>query len=103
MPKITVVDRKDISHELYIDLGEPLMYSLRDNGFVEALCGGQCACATCHVYMEDPSPPNMPDLSEIESGLLESSLESADKSRLSCQLIVSEDFDGIVVVIPEEG
>jgi len=103
MPKITVVDRNGISHELYIDLGEPLMFSLRDSGFVEGLCGGQCACATCHVYMEEPSPQNMPELSEIESALLESSLESTKKSRLSCQLIVDEGFDGIMVVIPEEG
>ena len=103
MVTMTVIDREGVSHEVQADVGDILMHSLRDHGFVEAACGGQCACATCHVYVESDAIQGVSEPTEIEVALLESSLESNEKSRLSCQLSVNESFDGALLRIPEEG
>lgn len=78
------------------------MEAIRDNGFDEllALCGGCCSCATCHVYVEHP---NFMDSSGADEGdLLDSSDFRTSSSRLSCQVKLSDDLDGLTVRIAPE-
>ena len=104
MPKITVVGRD--GSERAIDAGEGMsvMENIRDNGFDEllALCGGCCSCATCHVYVDPGFADKLPEMSEDEDDLLDSSNHRRENSRLSCQIIVSGDLDGLKVAIAPE-
>ena len=104
MPKITVVDRGGREGSVAADSGISLMENLRNAGFDEilALCGGCCSCATCHVYV-DPQWTNVvgPALDE-EQDLLESSDHWAPESRLSCQVEVGPQHDGLRITIAPE-
>jgi 2Fe-2S ferredoxin len=68
---------------------------------IVALCGGSCACATCHVYVEPPWFDKLPAREEIEEGMLESAWEPKPNSRLSCQIPITQELDGLTVRIPE--
>lgn len=81
------------------------MEALRDNGIDEilALCGGCCACATCHPYIESDTTHPLPPISEGENDLLDSSDHRTAISRLSCQIELNESHDGLsVIVAPED-
>lgn len=81
------------------------METIRDAGIddILALCGGQCCCATCHVYVEPNFLERLPHMSEDECDLLESSGYREDNSRLSCQIPLSHQLDGLSVrIAPEE-
>lgn len=81
--------------------GMSLMEQLRDNGYdeIQALCGGCCSCATCHVHVES-SPVELPPIEDGEAALLEM-VENyhPEKSRLSCQISLSDDLNGLQVQI----
>lgn len=81
-----------------------LMEAIRDSGIDEllALCGGCCSCATCHVHVDENWLAKLPDISEDEGDLLESSDHRDDQSRLSCQIPLTEDLDGLKVTIAQE-
>ena len=82
--------------------GEPggsLMASLRDAGLVEAMCGGQAACATCHVYLEAPWLDRIGVATGQEADMLDSSLERTDRSRLSCQIVLDDSLNGLEITI----
>ena len=85
--------------------GAVLMEALRDSGIDEVLaqCGGQRSCATCHVYVDDEFTALMTTMSEDEDDLLESSDHRTAFSRLSCQIIVTPQMDGMKVQIAPEG
>jgi ferredoxin, 2Fe-2S len=69
---------------------------------IVAECGGSCACATCHVYVDEAFLARLPPASELESELLTvTAAERRPNSRLSCQLIVTPELDGLAVTIPE--
>lgn len=104
MPKITVVTRDGEENEIDADNGLTLMEVIRDNGFDEllALCGGCCSCATCHVHVEGDYGANMPEMSEDEDDLLDSSDHRDGNSRLSCQIPITDEFEGLRVRIAEE-
>jgi 2Fe-2S ferredoxin len=71
---------------------------------VEASCGGQCACATCHVFIDEAWMSHVGSASETELDLLDSSIERQPNSRLSCQILLSAELDGLsVTVAPPEG
>lgn len=67
---------------------------------IEADCGGFCACATCHVYLEDEWLDRVPPPEELEALMLDQAVERRANSRLSCQLQLSDALDGIVVHTP---
>jgi len=68
---------------------------------IEAECGGMCSCATCHVYV-DPAWTNATGSpGDIEQGMLDSALDLQDESRLSCQIDVGDELDGLIVRMPE--
>jgi 2Fe-2S ferredoxin len=81
------------------------METIRDAGFdeLQALCGGSCSCATCHVYVEESFRARLSPMSSDEDELLGSSSFRKPTSRLSCQIRLSPELDGIVLTIaPEE-
>jgi len=69
---------------------------------IEAECGGACACATCHVYVDDAWQAATGEPSEMEEDMLDFAFEVRDSSRLSCQIKVTEALDGLVVTTPEK-
>lgn len=101
MPTLYVVNREGLQGQLEAEEGISVMEALRDAGFDEilSLCGGSCACATCHVYVEGGQVPLLPPMGNDENDLLESSSHRQDNSRLSCQLRLTPQLDGLRVVI----
>jgi len=104
MPTITVIDRAGSSKSVEAATGVSLMEVIRDNGFDEllALCGGCCSCATCHVHIESSGGTSLPEMTEDEDDLLDSSDHRNETSRLSCQIPVTSEMEGLTVRIAEE-
>ena len=104
MTKILVTDLNGGQHEVEAVDGLPLMETLRDLDYgVAAICGGQCCCGTCHVYIDDAWLDRLPPSAGDETELVEELEYSAPNSRLSCQLIVSGALDGMTLKLaPEE-
>ncbi|MEC9339963.1 MAG: 2Fe-2S iron-sulfur cluster-binding protein [Pseudomonadota bacterium] len=103
MTKVTFVESDGTRHEVEARNGRPLMHAAVQNGVpgIDADCGGQCMCATCHVILDDDwygrvGPPN-----SEEEEMLAPTPERTPTSRLSCQITVSDDLEGIVVQLPE--
>lgn len=80
--------------------GWQVMEILRDHGFpIKAECGGACCCATCHVYVDPEWVPRLTPRSDDEDVMMDSALDVRDNSRLSCQIVMSEELDGLRVTI----
>lgn len=82
--------------------GQSLMEALRDSGFedIQALCGGCCSCATCHVVIDAGWTDRLPPVSSDESDLLDSIDGRSAGSRLSCQIPITDGLDGMVLTVP---
>jgi 2Fe-2S ferredoxin len=104
MPKLVVVDRAGSEKTIEAESGVSVMEAIRDSGFDEllALCGGCCSCATCHVHVDPAMFAELPAMSEDENDLLDSSDHRDAYSRLSCQIMVEANLDGLRVTIAEE-
>ena len=104
MPKLTVVNRAGEESTIDVDDGLTVMEAIRDNGFDEllALCGGCCSCATCHVHVDAAHMAKLPEMSEDEDDLLESSDHRVETSRLGCQIPFNSELDGLKVTIAPE-
>lgn len=104
MPQLIVIDRSGEEKAVEATAGLSVMEAIRDNGFDEllALCGGCCSCATCHIHVDPAFQEKLPAMSEDEDDLLESSDHRNDQSRLSCQVTMSDDLDGLKVTIAPE-
>ncbi len=106
MAKIYVTDRNGGENEVEVPIGVSLMEPLRDeiDGGIEALCGGMCSCATCHVLVESEWFAKLEARQDDELELLEGTECFEDgSSRLSCQIIMRDDLDGMrLTVAPEE-
>ncbi|VAW02641.1 Ferredoxin, 2Fe-2S [hydrothermal vent metagenome] len=104
MPKIMVTDRSGEEKTVEVESGITVMEAIRDNGFDEllALCGGCCSCATCHVHVAEDWKDKVTAMGEDEDDLLESSDHRNEHSRLSCQIEVTDDLDGLKVTIAAE-
>ncbi|MBU2586826.1 MAG: 2Fe-2S iron-sulfur cluster binding domain-containing protein [Alphaproteobacteria bacterium] len=104
MPRLVVTNREGETSEISVKDGLTVMEAIRDNGFDEllALCGGCCSCATCHVHVDPAFAQLLPKMSEDEDDLLESSDHRAATSRLSCQIALTADLDGLHVTIAPE-
>lgn len=104
MPKVTYIDHEGLATEVELNEGWTLMQGATANGVegIEGECGGSCACATCHVYVDDAYWDKLPPAEEMEIEMLEC-VESERKStsRLSCQLRMSPELDGIVLHLPQ--
>ena len=104
MPIINVIDRAGVSKAVEATSGVTLMEIIRDDGFDEllALCGGCCSCATCHVHVDPAFSSKLPERTEDEDDLLDSSDHRDENSRLSCQVEITDALDGMTVTIAKE-
>lgn len=105
MPQITITSREGEKQVVDAELNQTLMEVIRDNGFneLEAICGGCCSCATCHIYVEPSFTDKLPPVSEDEDMLLDGSLHrKEDVSRLSCQIRVTDSMDGLSLELAPE-
>jgi 2Fe-2S ferredoxin len=101
--KIIAIDRNGAEHIVEGRDGWTLMELLRDAGLpIAAECGGACACATCHVYVEESWLDKLPPRSDAETDMLDMALAVEANSRLSCQLTAKPELDGIKVTIAPE-
>lgn len=102
--EITVITQAGETRGIEAPAGHTLMEAIRDAGFDEmmALCGGCCSCSTCHVYVDDSFKDKLPALTESESDLLDMSDHRTPRSRLSCQIDLTDDLAGITVTLAPE-
>ncbi len=103
MPKITFVDSAGAALTVDGDDGSTVMEAAIKNGVpgIEAECGGACACATCHVYVDEAWMEKAGVASPMEQDMLDFAYDVRPTSRLSCQIKVTEELDGLVVTTPE--
>ncbi len=105
MTTLKIIQRDGTERTVDAQDGHSVMEAIRDNGVDEllALCGGCCSCATCHVYVDPTYVSRLSEMSEDENDLLDSSDNRTERSRLSCQLKVVPELDGMIVeVAPED-
>ncbi len=102
MVKITFVQPDGSSQTVEATVGHTVMEAAKLNNIagIEAECGGACACATCHVYVDESWRPKTGKPSDMEEDMLDFAFDVHDNSRLSCQIKVSDALDGLVVRIP---
>ena len=103
MAKITYIDFQGNSKSIEVENGLTVMEGAIQNNLpgIDADCGGSMACATCHVYVEEKWFNKINKAEDAEVDMIDMAHEPKKNSRLSCQLIVSEEIDGIVVTTPE--
>ena len=104
MAKITYIEFGGKRHEVEVATGLTVMEGARDNGIpgIEADCGGACACSTCHVYVDAAWVDRLPAKEPMEEDMLDFAFEpDAARSRLTCQIKVTAEMDGLVVQLPE--
>ena len=105
MAKITYIEHNGTEHVVDVANGLTVMEGARDNGVpgIEADCGGACACSTCHVYVAEEWVEKLPAKEAMEADMLDFAWEpDATRSRLTCQIKVTDTLDGLVVTMPEK-
>lgn len=102
MPTITFINHKGQKSEVFAQTGDSLMEAATFNGIPEVVaeCGGVCSCATCHVYIDPDWYTQLPGPDASEQELLEFATNPRANSRLSCQVEITEEMDGMVVHTP---
>lgn len=103
MAKITYIEHNGTSHTVEAVVGESVMRGAVDNNVpgIDADCGGECACATCHVYVDPAWTAKTGSRTEMEESMLSFANATAENSRLSCQIVVTPELDGLVVRMPD--
>ena|SRR5579863_3986829 len=104
MPKITYISHTGENFVIDVPVGDSVMEGAVRNGIdgIVAECGGSCLCATCHVYVEEQFLPLLAPMDENQDAMLDSTAcERQSNSRLSCQISVVTELDGLVVRMPE--
>jgi len=104
MAKITYIEHNGTEHVVDAEPGMTVMEAAVKNSVpgIEAECGGACACATCHVYVDPAWKGKLGDREDMEEDMLDFAFEVEDNSRLSCQIKVTAELDGLVVKVPEK-
>lgn len=103
MAKITYITHEGTHYDVDAENGSTVMENAIKNGVpgIEAECGGACACATCHVYVDEAWTEIVGDPEPMEEDMLDFAYEVQPNSRLSCQIKVTDELDGLVVRVPE--
>jgi len=103
MAKITYIEHDGTEHVIDVKSGLSVMEGAVKNNIpgIDADCGGACACATCHVYVDSAWESKTGDKSAMEESMLDFAENVEANSRLSCQIKVTDDLDGLVVRLPE--
>ena len=104
MAKIKYIEHDGKEHEIEVANGLTVMEGAVQNGIpgIDADCGGSMACATCHVYVKEDWFSKLPDKEMGEDDMLDQAFEPKSNSRLSCQLTVSDELNGLTVHLPEK-
>ena len=104
MPKITYIEHNEKSHTVEVPNDLTVMEGAVQNNIpgIDADCGGACACATCHVYVDEKWFDKLPTKDNAEEDMLDMAHEPRKFSRLSCQITVSDELDGLVVKMPSK-
>ncbi len=104
MPKITYIEHNGKSHTIDVANGLSIMEGAVQNNIpgIDADCGGGMACATCHVYVKEEWFYKIPKKEDGEEDMIDMAYEPNKYSRLSCQLIVSDELDGLIVNMPKK-
>ena len=104
MPKINYIEHGGKKHTIEVANGLTVMEGAIQNNIpgIDADCGGSMACATCHVYVKEEWFNKLPKKEDGEEDMLDMAFEPKKNSRLSCQLMVSDQLDGLVVNLPEK-
>ena len=104
MAKNTYIEHSGQKHEIEVANGLTVMEGAVQNDIpgIDADCGGSMACATCHVYVKEDWFPKLPNKETGEDDMLDQAYEPKANSRLSCQIIVSNELNGLVVHLPEK-
>ena len=105
MAKITYIEHNGTEHVVEVSNGLTVMEGARDNNIpgIEADCGGACACSTCHVYVDSAWIEKIPAKDAMEEDMLDFAYEpDPARSRLTCQIKVTDALDGLVVQMPEK-
>ena len=102
MPKITYIDNQGNSKTIEVENGLTVMEGAVQKNIpgIDADCGGSMACATCHVYVEEKWLDKLPKADDGEIDMIDMAVEPKKNSRLSCQLIVSDELNGLIVTTP---
>jgi len=104
MPKITYTEHSGKSHTIEVAKDLTVMEGAVQNNIpgIDADCGGACACATCHVYVDEQWFDKLPKIESSEEDMLDVAYEPNQFSRLGCQITVTDDLDGLVVKMPSK-
>ena len=101
--KIRAKSRSGEILTLSCEAGDGLMQVLAESDLVDAVCGGECSCATCQVYVDPTWLPRLPPQHDQERELLDELLNATERSRLACQLVLTEQMDGLEVEVAAAG
>ncbi len=105
MPKVTYIEHDGTEHTVDVPVGLSVMRGAVDNNIpgIDADCGGECACATCHVYVDAAwlDKTGVPEPGSQEASMLSFAAVTQPDSRLSCQITMTEALDGLIVRMPE--
>ena len=104
MPKITYIEHTGKSHSVEVPKELSVMEGAIQNNIpgIDADCGGSCACATCHVYVEEKWFDKLPMKEDAEQDMLDMAFEPQKFSRLACQITIADELDGLVVKMPSK-
>lgn len=104
MAKITYIEYEGVEHVVDVDSGFSVMQGAMANSVrgIIAECGGACSCATCHVYVDPGWLNKVGEIGVTEAALLEEVCAAQPNSRLSCQIKVTDELDGLIVRVPEK-
>ena len=103
MPKITFIEFDGTAHEIDVPAGGSVMEAAVSNNVpgIDADCGGACACATCHVFVNEAWMGKVGERGDMEQSMLDFAENVKATSRLSCQIVLTDELDGLVVDMPE--
>ncbi|MFZ5556496.1 MAG: 2Fe-2S iron-sulfur cluster-binding protein [Pseudomonadota bacterium] len=104
MPRITFVQPDGTRITVDVAPGKSVMEGAREHGVpgILAECGGECSCSTCHCYVDDGWTDRLPPKDDAEAGLIDFAWEPRATSRLTCQLRVTAELDGLVLHVPAQ-
>ena len=104
MTKITYIEHNGKPHTIDVENGLSVMEGAVQNNIpgIDADCGGSMACATCHVYVEEKWLDKLPKADDGEVDMIDMAFEPKKNSRLSCQIMITDELDGLTVITPEK-
>ena len=101
MPRIVYIEPDGTRKEIEVEVGYTVMEGATMNGVegIEAECGGACSCATCHAYIDEEWWDKLAEIQGLEDSMLEAAVERKPNSRLTCQIQVTEELDGLTLKV----